>query len=50
MSLGSWENIESEWAMFRASIVEAADRFCGRKEFGGGAAELADWGGGPSFY
>ncbi|XP_054621698.1 uncharacterized protein vopp1b isoform X1 [Dunckerocampus dactyliophorus] len=27
-------DIESEWAMFRASIVEAADRSCGRKVVG----------------
>ncbi len=28
-----WD-IESEWAMFCASIVEAADRCCGRKVVG----------------
>ncbi|TWW61017.1 hypothetical protein D4764_05G0011070 [Takifugu flavidus] len=28
---GEAEDIESEWTMFRASIVEAADRCCGRR-------------------
>jgi len=31
---GEAGDIESEWAMFRASIVEAADRSCGRKAVG----------------
>ena len=31
---GEAGDIESEWAMFRASIVEAADRSCGRKVVG----------------
>ncbi|XP_041673427.1 RLA class II histocompatibility antigen, DP alpha-1 chain-like [Cheilinus undulatus] len=32
--LGEAGNIESKWAMFRASIVEAADRSCDRKVVG----------------
>ena len=31
---GEAGDMESEWAMFRASIVEAADRSCGRKVVG----------------
>nr|XP_049579068.1 uncharacterized protein LOC125970583 [Syngnathus scovelli] len=31
---GEAGDIESEWTMFRASIVEAADRSCGRKVIG----------------
>ena len=31
MYRGRAGDIESEWAMFRASIVKAADRSCGRK-------------------
>ncbi|TWW55951.1 hypothetical protein D4764_09G0010010 [Takifugu flavidus] len=39
-------DIESEWTMFRASIVEAADRCCGRKVVGacrGGNARTRWW-------
>ena len=32
--LGEVGDIESEWAMFSASIVEAADRSCGHKVVG----------------
>ena len=34
MPTGEAGDIESEWAMFRASIVEVADRCCGRKVVG----------------
>ena len=38
-------DIESEWAMFRASIVETADRCCGRKVVGacGGGNAGTNW-------
>ncbi|TWW74363.1 Sodium- and chloride-dependent GABA transporter ine [Takifugu flavidus] len=39
-------DIEFEWTMFRASIVEAADRCCGRKVVGacrGGNARTCGW-------
>ncbi|TWW73383.1 hypothetical protein D4764_15G0007770 [Takifugu flavidus] len=45
--LGEVGDIESEWTMFRASIVEAADRCCGRKVVGacrGGNARQAEEG------
>ncbi|TWW57747.1 R2DM Retrovirus-related Pol polyprotein from type II retrotransposable element [Takifugu flavidus] len=43
---GEAGDIESEWTMFRASIVEAADRCCGRKVVGacrGGNARTRWW-------
>ena len=40
---GEAGDIESEWAMFRASIVKAADRSCGPKVVG--ACPLVDTGG-----
>ncbi|TWW77869.1 hypothetical protein D4764_12G0012590 [Takifugu flavidus] len=43
---GEVGDIESEWTMFRASIVEAADRCCGRKVVGacrGGNARTCWW-------
>ncbi|TWW74408.1 hypothetical protein D4764_14G0004110 [Takifugu flavidus] len=43
---GKAGDIESEWTMFRASIVEAADRCCGRKVVGacrGGNARTRWW-------
>ena len=35
---GEAGDIESDWAMFRASIVKAADRSCGHKVVGAVAA------------
>ncbi|TWW57405.1 hypothetical protein D4764_07G0001240 [Takifugu flavidus] len=40
---GEAGDIESEWTMFRASIVEAADRCCGRKVVVGGNARTHWW-------
>uniref|UniRef100_A0A674P165 Reverse transcriptase domain-containing protein n=1 Tax=Takifugu rubripes TaxID=31033 RepID=A0A674P165_TAKRU len=43
---GEVGDIESQWTMFRASIVEAADRRCGRKVVGachGGNARTCCW-------
>ena len=43
---GEAGDIESEWAMFRASIVKAADRSCGRKVVGacrGGNPQTRWW-------
>ncbi|TWW69735.1 hypothetical protein D4764_18G0005410 [Takifugu flavidus] len=46
MSRGRRGTLESEWTVFRASIVEAADRCCGRKVVGacrGGNARTRWW-------
>ena len=38
---GGGGDIESKWAMFRASIVKVADRSCGRKVVGAAIPEPA---------
>ncbi|TWW66922.1 hypothetical protein D4764_20G0009540 [Takifugu flavidus] len=47
---GEAGDIESEWTMFRASIVEAADQCCGRKVVGAVVAAMPELTGGYQRY